>query len=65
MAFVIPVIEHWLDQEIAQCVHHEGSIWQPITPTVDALSQSYILLPASYSVFQVNCLLLFNAYTIM
>ena len=26
MAFVTPVVEHWLEQEIAQWVHHEGSI---------------------------------------
>ena len=25
-AFVTPVVEHWLEREIAQCVHHEGSI---------------------------------------
>ena len=25
-AFVTPVMEHWLEQEIAQLVHHEGSI---------------------------------------
>ena len=25
-AFVTPVVEHWLEQEIAQWVHHEGSI---------------------------------------
>ena len=25
-AFVTPVVEHWLDQEIAPSVHHEGSI---------------------------------------
>ena len=31
-AFVTPVVEHWLEQEIAQWVHHEGSIRQPITP---------------------------------
>ena len=24
MAFVTPVMEHWLEQEIAQWVHHEG-----------------------------------------
>ena len=24
--FVIPVVEHWLKREIAQWVHHEGSI---------------------------------------
>ena len=32
-AFVIPVVEHWLEREIAQWVHHEGSIWRPIAPT--------------------------------
>ena len=32
MAFVIPVVEHWLEQEIAQWVYHEGSIQRPIGP---------------------------------
>ena len=32
MAFVIPVMEHCLEQEIAQWVHHEGSIQWPIAP---------------------------------
>ena len=31
-AFVKPVVEHWLEREIAQWVHHEGSIQQPIAP---------------------------------
>ena len=31
-AFVIPVMEHWLECEIAQWVHHEGSICRPIAP---------------------------------
>ena len=44
MAFVTSVIEHWFEQEIFQWVHHEGLIRQPI---VDALPQSYILLPSS------------------
>ena len=26
MAYVTPVVEHWLEREIAQRVHHEGSI---------------------------------------
>ena len=25
-AFITPVVEHWLEREIAQWVHHEGSI---------------------------------------
>ena len=31
-AFVTPVVEHWLEQEIGQWVHHEGSIRRPIAP---------------------------------
>ena len=31
-AFGTPVMEHWLEQEIAQCVHHGGSIQRPIAP---------------------------------
>ena len=31
-AFLTSVVEHWLEQEIAQWVHHEGSIRQPIIP---------------------------------
>ena len=31
-AFVTPVVEHWQEREIAQWVHHEGLILQPITP---------------------------------
>ena len=26
MAFVTPVVKHWLEREIDQWVHHEGSI---------------------------------------
>ena len=29
-SFVTPVVEHWLEREIAQCVHHEGLIRRPI-----------------------------------
>ena len=32
MAFVTPVVEHWLEREIAQWVHHERSIRRPIAP---------------------------------
>ena len=30
MAIVTPVVEHWLEQEIAQWVHNKGSIQRPI-----------------------------------
>ena len=30
-AFVTPVVAHWLEREIAQRVHREGSIRRPIT----------------------------------
>ena len=32
MTFVIPVVDHWLERQIAQWVHHEGSIRRPIAP---------------------------------
>ena len=40
-AFVAPVVEHWLEREIA----HEGSIWRPIAPWANALPLSYVPLP--------------------
>ena len=36
--FVTPVVEHWLEREIAQWVHHEGSIHGPISPCANALT---------------------------
>ena len=39
--FVTPVVEHWLELEIAQWVHHEGSIRRSIAPRADALPRSY------------------------
>ena len=43
-AFVYKIMELWLEWEIVQSVHHEGLIWQPITPWVDNLPWSYILV---------------------
>ena len=37
-AFVTPVVEHWLEREIAQWVHHEGSMGRPIAPRANALT---------------------------
>ena len=43
-AFVTPVVEHWLEREIAQWVHsHEGSIQRPIT----LIQMELFLVPAS------------------
>ena len=36
-AFVTPFVEHWLEREIAQWVHHEESIQQPTAPSENAL----------------------------
>ena len=36
--FVTPVVEHWLEQEIAQWVHHEGSIRLPTAPWTNVLN---------------------------
>ena len=48
MDFVTPVMEYWLEQEIAQWVHHEGLNQRPIT-----VQSSYIsLTPVSLQVKQ-------------
>ena len=42
--FVTPVVEHWLEQEIAQCVHHEGSIRRPIETQIAGLRSTPMVL---------------------
>ena len=37
-AFVTPVVEHWLEGDVAQWVPHEGSIRRPIAPSANALT---------------------------
>ena len=37
-AFITPVMEHWLEREIAQWVHHEELIWWPIAQWLNTLS---------------------------
>ena len=39
-AFITPIMDNWLEGEIAQWVNHEGSIRQPITYCADALSRA-------------------------
>ena len=46
--FVTPVVEHWLEWEIAQWVHHEGSIRRPIAPWANALTTELHLAPLSW-----------------
>ena len=36
--FVTPVVKHCLERQIAQWVHHEGSIRRPIAPSANALT---------------------------
>ena len=45
-AFVTPLVEHWLERELAQCVHHEGSIRRPIAPWANALTTELHLAPS-------------------
>ena len=47
MAFVTPVVEHWLEREIAQWVYHEGSIQQPIAPWANTLTMELHLTPTT------------------
>ena len=44
-AFDKPVMEHWLEWEIAQWVHHEGSIRRPIVPWANALTTELQVAP--------------------
>ena len=44
-AFVTPIVEHWLEWETAQWVHHKGSIWRPIAPWANALIMELHLTP--------------------
>ena len=54
--FVIQVMEHWLERQIAQWVHHEELIRRPITPWVDSLPHSYISLPITECIPRTVCL---------
>ena len=63
-AFGTPVVEYWLEQEIAQWVHHEGSIQQPITLWVEALPLSCISLHISMKILPLSALLFQNDKTI-
>ena len=42
---ITPVVEHWLEREIAQWVYHEGSIRRPIGPLANALTTELHLAP--------------------
>ena len=44
-AFVTPVVEHWLEREIAQWVHHKDRSDDPSHHDRTLLSRSYISLP--------------------
>ena len=36
---------HWLERDIVQCVHHEGSIWWSIAPWANVLTTELHLAP--------------------
>ena len=55
MAFVTPVVEHWLECEIAQWVHHmKDRSDDPSHHERTPLPRSYISLPIKFQVFD-NC----------
>ena len=58
-AFVTPVMEHWLEREIAQWVHHEGSIQRPIVQLFSCL-QNVHRQGKEYTCFFFFCFFLFN-----
>ena len=43
---VTPILEHWLEREIAQWVHHERSIRRTIAPRANALTTELHLAPS-------------------
>ena len=47
-AFVTPVVEHWLEGEIAQWLHYEGSIRRPIAPWANYLTTELHIAPLDY-----------------
>ena len=55
IAFVTPVMEHWLEWEIAQWVHHEGSIRRPIAPWANALTTELHLALLTPQVDTISC----------
>ena len=55
-AFVTPVVEHWLEREIAQWVHHEVSIRRPITPWANTLTTELHLTPGQRKTTYINWL---------
>ena len=44
--YTTPIMEHGLEREIAQWVHHEGSIRRPIAPTANTLTTELHLAPS-------------------
>ena len=46
-AFITPVVEHWLEREIAQWVCHAGSIRRPISQWANALTTEIPLAPTN------------------
>ena len=49
-AFVTPVMEHWLEQEIDEWVHQKGSIRRPIAPRANDLTTELHLAPIQCSI---------------
>ena len=43
--FVTPVVEHWLEWEIAPWIHDKGLIWRPIAPWANTLTTELHLAP--------------------
>ena len=50
IAHTTAFVEHWLEWEIVQWVHHEGSIQHPIAPWANTLTTELHLAPFNYKV---------------
>ena len=51
-----PLLHHWLEQEIAQWVHHERSIQWPIAPWANALTTELHLTPCCQNTSYISLL---------
>ena len=64
-SFITPDVEHWLEREIAQWVHHEGSILRPIASfamalTLRCMKSSFRILEKRVHQYRLSELLVFR-----
>ena len=64
-ALASPVVEHWLEREIAQWVHHEGLIWRRIAPWANAVHTELHLAPLFWNAITICFFLILRILIIL